>query len=419
MANTVGSGANDFGAGLGLGVAQLVLQVEDSQLLDALRLDEQLVRESVSKIQDGFDKVATATGKAGKSAMSGVQSFRLIGQASRLAGLDMLAYSSGVGRVIFMLEALVPAELSATAATAGLAAAARSLWVAFAPLVGVTVALAPALIIWAYKNREAKEEIDRLNESIKNSDDIAAKAAASYNEFGTKLEALQKAGFMARGGAESGWLESQRGTGVVGLEKLIEAQKVLETLQANIIIERSHEKVAIDRINEGTARHLEQEKEKKRLLEEQSELRSKELQADTARINKRVEERRLRQEEKEKVFGDEARRRTDVFSGLTGFRNVQDSIQALREKQTTDRAELLQLRDMLSKGRITPQEALTIGRFPEARPSGFAQVDTGRILFGGAGQKQEVEDKTVAGVLKSIDVGIKNLKSGGVAVYGP
>jgi len=224
-------------AGDTLAVAELVLVANDEQLVSALVEDEQLVRESVAKMQSGFDKVGSSSAVMGSRVGESRRAFILLGQAANLAGLDMLLYSSGIGRVVVGLSALVPATQAATVA---ITAFSGSLKVALAILTPLKVAVAAVATFFAFfqvgrffKNKEAQAEIDALNASTETLNKTTAETNARYAEYKTRLDAIHKATAQLRGVTPLEDIEALRGTGALGVDKLIEAEKERLRIEAH------------------------------------------------------------------------------------------------------------------------------------------------------------------------------------------
>lgn len=257
---------------LEFGKSVLIMDVDDSRLEAGLKADEQLVKQSVNKMQGNMNKLEVSmrgTAQAGVVASRGVA---VLGTAAALTGSAVLATSGYAVTMAIGLKELGNEALGASAQLVTLGR--RSLALIATPIGAIITATALALGALAIAARKAAGGIQELTEQEKLLADIMESRHKQTRSFEKSLETLQDkmgvttgrmSAFLAR------WRELGRTRPELSLAqtlRLTEAEQALQRIQDSKAAADRKERAALDEITrkqkealalaEGRARAQEQ-----------------------------------------------------------------------------------------------------------------------------------------------------------------
>lgn len=168
---------------LEFGKSVLVMDADDTKLEAALKADEQLVRQSVNKMQGNLNKLEVSMQGAGSGAAVATTGLTTLGAAAAATGSTSLMVAAQVGTLGYSLKIMGNEALGASAQLKAMAVS--SVKFIATPLGATLAALAVVLgaVAWAWKS--AADEAEKAREKMEK----AAALDVQRYEAGVKLQA--------------------------------------------------------------------------------------------------------------------------------------------------------------------------------------------------------------------------------------
>lgn len=282
---------------LEFGKSVLVMDADDSKLEAALKADEQLVTQSVNKMQGSLNKLEVSmqgTGSAAGVATSGVSA---LGAAASATGSQTLMLGSQIGNLGVGLSLM---GKQVTTASAQLRIMVQGALAFIATPIGAAVAaIAATLAVVALAWKSAGDEAEKAREKMERIREVEQKRWEAQNKLNAEMNRVQRQVLVAQGQMtqrEADFIKlkrelvSREGITIAQIEERLGLESALQDALARKVALAEQERTALAETDRKNKEILATEQERLRIAEALASAAEAEARALTARAGPQTPE---------------------------------------------------------------------------------------------------------------------------------